>query len=291
MTNHHGHQPSPRRPRLRLRPLPCTLLLAACLSGIAHADNAAPRPRLSVPLTAQAPAITADPSDPAWARAAIIPALPVSLGDDGKGLSPLPTQVKLLWDQNNLYLRFLCAASEVYAPLHDHDSALYKGDCVEVFLDARGDGREWIELEVSPDNATFDQVTTLTAAPTSDMNLLLTGDVLQRDYWADLSWSLDGWRTAASVQKTNGRVTGWTVDMALPAQAVLRRLGMGQYGPMTMRANFLRYEQVPVVKAAGADPGVSRRLLAMDWSPVLYGCPHISPLAMGYLVLAATPAP
>ena len=287
MTNPHGHQPL----RLFLRSLPCVLLLAVWLSGIARADNAAPRPRLSVPPASLAPAITADPSDPAWARAAIIPALTVSLGSDGKGLSPLPTQVKLLWDQNNLYLRFLCTASEVYAPLHGHDEALYKGDAVEVFLDAKGDGREWIELEVSPGNATFDQVTTLTAPPISNADLLLTSDVLQRDWWVDLSWSLDGWRTAATVQKTNGKVTGWTVDMALPAQAVLRRLGQAQFGPMTMRANFLRYEQVPAVKAAGADPGASRRLLAMNWSPVLYGCPHISPLAMGYLVLAAAPAP
>ncbi|MGI4791000.1 MAG: carbohydrate-binding family 9-like protein [Janthinobacterium lividum] len=258
------------------------ILLAAGLIGAVRADNTAPRPRLSVPSARLTPLLTADPSDPAWAAAAVIPALTVSLGEGGKGLAPLPTQVKLLWDQNNLYLRFICTATEIYAPAKEHDADLYHGDVVEVFLDVQGDSKQWIELEVSPDNVTFDQLATLTAEPASNADLILNSDVLDRNWWMDLSWSLDGWKTAAAIQKTQGHVTGWTVDMALPAKAVLHRLGQDKYSPMTLRANFLRYEEL-----AAADPKAARRLLAMNWAPVIYGCPHISPLAMGYVTLAA----
>ena len=250
---------------------------------VVRAGSIVPRPRLTVPSARLTPAVTADPSDPAWATAATIPALTLSQGDGGRGLSPLPTQVKLLWDKEALYLRFVCTATEIYAPARTHDAALYTGDVVEVFLDVKGDGRQWIELEVSPDNVTFDQVTTLTADPVSGASLVLAGAVLDRDWWVDLSWSLDGWRTAATVQRTAGKVTGWTVDMALPAPSVLRRLGTDHYAPMTLRANFLRYEQLQET-----NPKSQRRLLALNWSPVQYGCPHISPLAMGFLTLAQT---
>lgn len=257
-----------------------TASLLVWAGGMAQADNTAPRPLLIVPPARQTPKLTADPSDRAWDAAAAVPSLAVSLGDGGKGLSPLPTQVKLLWDQNYLYMRFVCAAPGVYVPVRGHDAALYEGDVVEVFLDAKGDGRQWIELEVSPENATFDQMAILTAAPVSTPDLTLPGSVLDRDWWTDLSWSLEGWRTAATVQKSGGRVTGWTVDMALPAKPVLHRLGRDRYAPMTLRANFLRYAYV-----SSADPKNPRRLLAMNWSPVTYGCPHISPLAMGLLTL------
>ena len=264
-------------------------LLPTVLPGIiVRADSIVPRPHLTVPSVRLTPAVTADPSDSAWATAATIPALTLSQGDGGRGLSPLPTQVKLLWDKDALYLRFVCTATEVYAPTRTHDAALYTGDVVEVFLDVKGDGRQWIELEVSPDNATFDQVTTLTTDPVSNADLVLAGVVLDRDWWVDLSWSLNGWRTAATVQRTGGKITGWTVDMALPAKSVLRRLGADHYAPMTLGANFLRYEQLRGIAPKTTDPKSPRRLLALNWAPVQYGCPHISPLAMGFLTLAQT---
>ena len=256
--------------------LACFMMYAGCV----WADNSAPRPTVSAPFAGTAPLVTADPNDSAWAGAVVIPALTLSLGDGAKGLSLLPTSVKLLWDKQYLYIRFICSASSIISPYTKHDDPLYLGDVAEVFLDAKGDGRQWIELEVSPKNVVFDSMTTLTAAPESDANLLLNGDIISRDYWANQSWNMDKLRTAASIQKTDGRVKGWIVDLALPAGPTLQRLGMNQFAPMKMKVNFLRYEYEPA-----SDPKSPTTLYAMDWAPVMYGCPHISPQAMGTIEL------
>ncbi|BDI30480.1 hypothetical protein CCAX7_25310 [Capsulimonas corticalis] len=250
--------------------------LAALSLGTAQSGFALARtpPTLSVPRTPTTPKLDADPADPAWKDAAAIPALGLCLGDQQKDLHPLATQVKLLWSEDALYVRFLCDDDQQYIPNHGHDSPIWKGDAVEVFLDVKGDARQWIELEVSPSNDTFDQLATLTAEPRSDADGLLESEVSQRDWWTDLSWDLDGWRTAARIDAHGG----WIVDMAIPASA-LRRLGRNKYAPLTMRANFIRYKYLP------APAGEARRLLAMDWAPVVYGCPHLSPQAMGYLQL------
>jgi hypothetical protein len=250
------------------------------MSTAAFPDNTAPRPHLVVTPALLTPDVTAQPDDPAWRSAAATQQFTLSLGNESKGQAPLPTTAKVLWDKNYLYIRFICNATEIYAPYRKHDADLYKGDVVEVFLDAKGDGRQWIELEVSPYGSTMDQLATLTADPVSDSNLIVISDVLNRDWWVDLSWSLDGWRTAASIQKSGGKVTGWTVDMALPASSILHRLGQTAFTPMTLRANLLRYEEVP---SPGSPNG--RRMTSINWSPVVFGCPHISPLAMGYLEL------
>jgi hypothetical protein len=63
-----------------------------------------------------------------------------------------------------------------------------------------------------------------------------------------------------------------------------RRFGKTEYSPGTLRINFLRYDW----KLDPKDPDGKRELTAMNWSPVLYGCPHVSPKAMGYLKLVGT---
>lgn len=247
--------------------LPCLLAL--------HISHAASRPpAIAVPYVASTPAIDAAPDNPGWATASVIPALPVCLGNEGKDLAPSPTQVKVVWSDEALAVRFVCADDTVYTPVRGHDAPIWKGDVVEVFLDVKGDARQWIELEVNPNGDTFDQLTTLTAEPKTDDDGILVSSVLQRDYWPNPSWELAGWRTAAS--RTG---TGWIVDMAIPASA-LRRLGHDRYSPSTLRANFMRYKYLP------SPAGAPRRLLAMGWAPVKYGCPHISPKRMGYVELA-----
>ncbi|MEO7717465.1 MAG: carbohydrate-binding family 9-like protein [Capsulimonas sp.] len=253
-------------------------LASLTLGSAARAANTQPRPRLIVTPASMKPFLSANPEDSAWKNAPTIPSLPLSLGEESAGLTALPTQVKLLWDADYLYIRFVCISSEIHSPYKTHDDPIYKGDCVEMFLDVKGDARQWIELEVSPRCVTFDKVMTLTADPISDADLILAPDLRNRDLWRDLSWTLDGLRTAATIQKSGKRITGWTVDIALPAKPTLRRLGLDHFAPMTLRANFLRYEYP-------ATNGAKRPLIAMNWSPVRWGCPHISPQAMGYLEL------
>jgi hypothetical protein len=235
-----------------------------------------------VPEAEIAPLMTADPNDPAWKSAAVIPSLLPSIGNQPADNSPSPTLVRLLWNSNWLYIRFECTGTEVYSPFKKRNDPLYKGDVCEVFLDAKGDSRQWAEIEVSPNNVVMEQMSTLTADPKSDSNLILDGDILKKDYWVNPAWSMDGLATASRPIRTPGKASGWITDVALPAKPTLQRLGADHFSPMEMRVNILRYEYLWDKSHA------KREFVPSNWSPVLNGCPHISPQAMGYLSLSST---
>jgi hypothetical protein len=256
-------------------------------NGFTLADNSAPPPRIEIPQTQTPPRLDASVDDPAWKSAALIPSLAVSLHHDAQKIDPVPTQVRLLWDANWFYIRFTCTGSEVYSPFTHHGDKLYQGDVVEVFIDPKGDAHHWLEVEVSPNNVTMEVQTMLTAEPKSDANKLLVKEIQSRDFWPNLDYTLPGMRTAATVQRDNDKdkVIGWTVDIALPARTLMRRLGADHFSPGELRANFMRYEY-----PASAKEGAKRSLIAMNWAPVMYGQPHISPQAMGYVELVDRPA-
>lgn len=266
------------------------LVLALLLSTVgpavlAHADSLVPAsPSLHVPYAGVVPRVTGAPDDPAWKHAASTAAMTVSRGSAAQGLTALPTRACLLWDAKSLYIRFVCLGGSIKSPYKKHDDPLYHADAVEVFIDPKGDGREWVELEVSPHNVVFDQIAVLTAEPEYDAGGVLTHQVLDRDWWTDLSWNLDGLRTATGRLQSNGKITGWIVDMAVPATPLLRRLGVKSFSPMNLRVNLLRYE---TMTAANGKPV----FIPMNWAPVMFGCPHISPDAMGTLVLDPPTAP
>jgi hypothetical protein len=153
---------------------------------------------------------------------------------------------------------------------------------VELFVDPKGDGRQWVEIELSPFNVIYDQLAVMTADAQPTPDLRLPPDVYNRDVWRDVTWNMDGLRTETRLMlDAGGHTTGWIADMAVPADPLLHRLGQATFHPMTLRANIMRYDWL-----ATADPA-KRTLLATNWAPVVWGCPHISPLAMGYLHLIA----
>ena len=237
-------------------------------------------PTIDIPYVATPPRLGLD--NAIWDKGALISGLSLAVGGDTKGLKPMPTQVRLLWSQKGLYIRFLCSDNSVYVPEKGRDAPIWKGDVVEVFLDAKGDARQWIELQVSPNGDMFDQLATLTAEPHSNENRVLKDEVLNRDWWTNLSWNLDGWqaRTTRNLPTSSTRSTksghDWRVDTVITTDA-LRRLGLSEFKPMTMRLNLIRYKYLPASKA-----GEKRRLLPMNWAPTMFGCPHISPQAMGF---------
>ncbi len=251
------------------------------MGGWAALSQAAP-PTADVPQTTTAPAVTAEIDDPAWDAAVELSRLTLSLGENGEGMEPSGTTVRVMWDAGNLYVRFLCEGSRPYLPRKGRDAELYRGDACEVFLDPVGDGRAVIEIQVSPAGDVFDQVILLTTDAKSDAQGVLNHEVLERDYWPVVSWNMEKLRAAAKPWTRNGKMVGWIIDLAIPADSVLRRVGLNRFKPMDMRANFLRYDWL----APTADsPDSDRKLRACNWAPVKYGCPHISPAAMGTLRL------
>ncbi|MDA3963113.1 MAG: carbohydrate-binding family 9-like protein [Planctomycetota bacterium] len=235
-------------------------------------------PQLAIPHTSAAPALAAARSIGApWDQAVLVPALTQSPNPDRVMAESLPaTEVRLLWDADALYIRFDCSDKNLYLPYNKHDDPLYKGDVVEVFLDARGDSQQWFEIQVAANNATFDQNLLITTAAESDHEGKLLETILQRDFWLNLGYTMKGLRSAASVDDQ-----GWTVEIAIPAQAASRRLETKNWQlGQKLRLNLLRYDyNTP----SGTETG---DMLPMNWAPVRDGCPHISPQAMGQVVLA-----
>ena len=213
--------------------------------------------------------MVADPQDPAWAKAAVLPALTPGFGAPSPTTLP-KTEIRLLWSPKALYVRFLAEDSAVVAPYTAHDADHFKGDVAEVFLDPAGAQRVWYEFEVSPHNGVYDAIHLCTTEPHATPDGVLDGDILARNAWTFKEWNCMGLRTAA--REIPG---GWIVEMAIPTD-VLHSTGARSFQPGTLRANFLRYD---------VDNQTPPTHLLLNWSQVVLGRPHRSPARMGTLHL------
>ncbi|MEX0777488.1 MAG: carbohydrate-binding family 9-like protein [Phycisphaeraceae bacterium] len=232
-----------------------------------------PQLELGVRLAAVRPLMTAVAEDPAWATATSTGELTLSPGKSAKRTTAPSTRVFLLWSPDFLYVRFVCRDDDLYSP-HEatHDAWHHEGDVVEVFVDPVGDSRQWYEIQVSPAGGVMDKVAIVTAEPKSRPDGVLDDDSF-RQMWDFPEYDMAGLKTATG--QTPG---GWIADIAIPAAALCRRMEAKSLQPMSMRANFLRYER-------RQQPNGGATLIAMNWAPVLWGHPHCSPQRMGVLRL------
>lgn len=234
---------------------------------------------LEVPRAARAPEIDGNLEPEVWKTAAVIPELVPARG----AADPAPpTSVRVLWNENALYVAFECRDDRVWSsPEFDRDGDLYDRDVVEVFLHAGGAPVPYYELVVSPRNQVLDAAHFLTAPPEYNENGILPDPFLKKHFWTFRSWTWEGLETATNLREDGERWI-WTVEMKLPVFKLLRQQARTVFrSGDVLRANFLRYDW------EGA------ALRQANWQPVLTGCPHISPGAMGRLRLveAATPVP
>ena len=72
------------------------------------------------------------------------------------GEAPFEARVRVAYDDQALYVAFRVEDTDLQATYEDHDAHLWEEDCVEVFLDPDGDGRNYGEIQVSPRGVTFD---------------------------------------------------------------------------------------------------------------------------------------
>lgn len=75
----------------------------------------------------------------------------------GEALSPVRTTVMTVMDHNYLYIGFDVEDSDVYAQQKNNDDPLYDtDDVVEIFIDPKGEGKVYYEIQVSPSGVKFD---------------------------------------------------------------------------------------------------------------------------------------
>src|SRR6185369_5438176 len=125
---------------------------------------------------------------------------------------------RVLWDDKNLYIAFEFQDSDVHSDFEKHDDKLWTQDAAELFIDADGDRRTYIELQVSPRNVTFDSW--LPAYRDND------------NAWdAPLVTAV---QVNGTLNKSDDTDTGWTVEMQIPLGAARGRMDTMRGVPPTV---------------------------------------------------------
>ena len=119
------------------------------------------------------------------------------------GVTEQETTAKVLWDDKNLYIAFEMADKDVWSTLTKHDDKLYSQETVEVFIDADGDGKTYVELEANPKGATFDSY-----LPTFRKNT---------NEWE--SGMVAGVKVDGTLDLRNDADKGWVAELAIPLVA------------------------------------------------------------------------
>jgi hypothetical protein len=221
---------------------PAVLLLAAGLAVApgratpptdAEMTGPCPHPRGYVCHRATSP-VTIDGrlTDPAWAAVPWTEPF-VDIEGDKQPKPRFRTRVKMLWDDEALYVAAELEEPHVRATLTDHDSVIFHDNDFEVFLDPDGDNHLYAELELNALNTTWDLLLT---KPYKD-----GGNAIN-------AWEITGLKTAVHVNGTlndpRDTDTGWTVEIRWP-WAGLRELTRVAVPPRDgdhWRINFSRVE-------------------------------------------------
>ena len=182
--------------------------VAASLPASAAAQDP-PVPRVyEAPRTASPPAINGDLDDEAWSRAAwSAPFI------DIRGAAwPAPawdTRVRMLWDDDHLYIAARLEEPHLWATLADRDAILYREHDFEVFLDPDGDALAYYELEINALGTEFD---------------LFLDRPYGRGGRANIGWDMAGLRSAVALDGTlndpSDEDVGWTAEIAIPWSAL-----------------------------------------------------------------------
>jgi hypothetical protein len=153
-------------------------------------------------------------------------------------LKPKPlyrTRVKMLWDDDYLYIAAELEEPNVKATLTEHDSVIFHDNDFEVFIKPLSDQTGYFEFEMNALNTGWD---------------LYLNKPYREGGKADNSWDIDGLKTAVSVQGTlnnpNDSDKGWTIEIAYPWRGFASRQPVPKPVPGTeWRIDFSRVEWFP----------------------------------------------
>jgi hypothetical protein len=241
------------------------VLLAKLPVSGAHVAKAAPaRKRYVVRKVKVAPRIDGKLDDAAWKD---VPETEPFVQTLTGAPSAQRTTARMVYDDQNLYIAFDNRDEDVWSDLVKHDDKLWTQEADEVMIDADGDGKTYIELQVNPRGATFDSY-----LPAYRQN--------QNDWES-------GMKAAVNVEGTLGkrddRDQGWTAEMAIPLQAVKGRAEKGPPLPPkpgdAWRINLYRMDTPKGKPQEGS-----------GWSPPLVGDFHALD-KFGEVIFAGEPQP
>ena len=129
------------------------------------------------------------------------------------------TRVKLLWDDQFLYVAAELSEPHLWATLTERDAIIYRDDDFEVFLDPDGDGKNYFEVEINPHGTVLD---------------LFLDQPYREGGRATIPWDLPGLKSGVTLQGTlndpSDEDQGWTVELAIPWNELVPPEGDGSSG-------------------------------------------------------------
>lgn len=127
-------------------------------------------------------------------------------------LKPLPysqTKVKLMWDDDYLYIGAWLEEPNLWATLTERESVIFKDNDFEVFIDPDGDTHNYYEIEVNALGTVWDLMLT---KPYSVLGV------------PNSSWDIEGLKIGVHLSGTINNPadidTCWTLEMAVPLNAL-----------------------------------------------------------------------
>ncbi len=207
------------------------MAVTVCTASASAGGDTHPK-RYLCAYSAAEPVIDGKLSDAVWRRAPWTDDFVDIEGD----LRPRPTyrtRVKMLWNEQWLFIGAELEEPHVWATLRQRDTVIFQDNDFELFIDPDGDNHEYAEFEINALNTGWDLFLN---KPYRDGGL------------ADNSWNIQGLKTAVHVEGTlnePGDVDrGWSVEIAIP-WAALKELAHRPASPAEgdqWRANFSRVE-------------------------------------------------
>lgn len=214
-----------------------TLATGFCTTASAQDNDTVIQRLLQPPLhyfihkTAKAPVIDGQLNDPIWQQAAWTS----SFVDIEGSIRPAPTyntHVKMLWDDQYLYIGAELEEPNVWATLTEQDSIVFRDHDFEVFIDPDGDAHNYFEIEINALKTIFDLF-----LPRPYRNL---GSAL-------ISWDVKGLKKGVHIDGTlnnpKSRDKKWSVELAIPFASI--SMGNNVQVPVIgdyWRINFSRVE-------------------------------------------------
>ena len=186
--------------------------------------------------TSQPIVIDGHADEAAWQQAA-----PMSLWDvryiDEPQLHSRPTEARMLWDEDNLYIFFLATDPDVWSVLTEHDAHLWNDEVVEIFIDPMGEGLDYAEFEINPLNTVLD--------------LLITRTPQRKSFFEWNPQIYTATHVAGTVNDHEDLDQYWSMEMAMPWEALINDftdvIGDRSLPPLdgdVWRFNFYRYERL-----------------------------------------------
>ncbi|SFN73716.1 Carbohydrate family 9 binding domain-like [Chitinophaga sp. YR627] len=195
------------------------------------------------------------------------------------------TRLKMLWDQENLYILAELEDQHIWATLHQHDTIIFQDNDFEVFVDPDGDGEKYFEIEINAHNTVMDLF--------MNKPYRVGGDAL-------MTWDTRGIQTAVQIDGTLNNSADkdrkWTVEMAIPFSAfAFFNEGLTPKDGARWRINFSRVEwDTDIVKGQYVkrkDPKTGKPLPEHNWVWSPQGIINMhAPEKWGYLNFISKPA-